>query len=98
MIHAQTIVSELFPQHAEFGPEAELDRAVVQISMNLVDDYPTSDPRWAESVPEGKNLFMWKGSSGLYSVTQNTVMGTQGVRKRVFRKKLSLRKNGFSSS
>lgn len=46
-------MNELFPPDAD--PDAELDKAVTQISVNLVDDYPSSDPRWAESVP-GKNL------------------------------------------
>ncbi|KAJ6664649.1 hypothetical protein lerEdw1_006222 [Lerista edwardsae] len=49
--NAQAVVGELFP-HSDKRPDAELDRAVTQISVNLVDDYPTSDPRWAESVPE----------------------------------------------
>ncbi|XP_062980462.1 nuclear pore complex protein Nup133 [Elgaria multicarinata webbii] len=49
---SQAIISELFPQLAELGPNADLDIAVTQISENLMDDYPTSDPRWAESVPE----------------------------------------------
>ncbi|XP_015276923.1 PREDICTED: nuclear pore complex protein Nup133 [Gekko japonicus] len=48
--NAQTIINELFPPDAD--QDAELDRAVTQISVNLVDDYPSSDPRWAESVPE----------------------------------------------
>nr|XP_056709304.1 nuclear pore complex protein Nup133 [Euleptes europaea] len=48
--NAQAIIGELFPPDTD--PNAELDRAVAQISVNLVDDYPSSDPRWAESVPE----------------------------------------------
>lgn len=51
-MNAQAVVGELFPPHADKHPD-ELDKAVTQISVNLVDDYPTSDPRWAESVPEG---------------------------------------------
>lgn len=27
---------------------------VTQINLDLVDDYPASDPRWAESVPDGE--------------------------------------------
>ncbi|XP_053238474.1 nuclear pore complex protein Nup133 [Podarcis raffonei] len=53
---AQIIVAELFPQHGDAYPDADLDRAVFQISENLVDDYPTSDPRWAESVPEAASF------------------------------------------
>ncbi|KAF7253603.1 hypothetical protein EYD10_00340 [Varanus komodoensis] len=49
---AQAIVAELFPIQADLGANIDLDMAVMQISENLVDDYPTSDPRWAESVPE----------------------------------------------
>ncbi|ELK34847.1 Nuclear pore complex protein Nup133 [Myotis davidii] len=50
--HAQVMVDELFASHADLDSDSELDRAVAQISMDLVDDYPASDPRWAESVPE----------------------------------------------
>ncbi|KYO18784.1 nuclear pore complex protein Nup133 isoform X1 [Alligator mississippiensis] len=52
IISAQSMVVELFPPNADLDPDAELDRAVTQISVDLVDDYPASDPRWAESVPE----------------------------------------------
>lgn len=48
------MVMELFPSNADLDSDAELDRAVTQISVDLMDDYPASDPRWAESVPEGK--------------------------------------------
>uniref|UniRef100_A0A8D1TKY2 Nuclear pore complex protein Nup133 n=1 Tax=Sus scrofa TaxID=9823 RepID=A0A8D1TKY2_PIG len=50
--HAQMIVDELFSSHSDLDSDHELDRAVTQISVDLVDDYPASDPRWAESVPE----------------------------------------------
>ncbi|ETE65443.1 Nuclear pore complex protein, partial [Ophiophagus hannah] len=49
---ANATIADLFPQQADFGPDADLDRAVIQVSEELIDDYPTSDPRWAESVPE----------------------------------------------
>uniref|UniRef100_A0A7M4FGG8 Nuclear pore complex protein Nup133 n=1 Tax=Crocodylus porosus TaxID=8502 RepID=A0A7M4FGG8_CROPO len=52
IINAQSMVVELFPPNADRDRDAELDRAVTQISVDLVDDYPASDPRWAESVPE----------------------------------------------
>ncbi|XP_053154433.1 nuclear pore complex protein Nup133 isoform X2 [Hemicordylus capensis] len=52
MKSALAIVGELFSSRADQGPDSELDKIVTQISVNLVDDYPTSDPRWAESVPE----------------------------------------------
>lgn len=47
------MVDELLSSHSDSDPDCELDRAVAQISADLVDDYPASDPRWAESVPEG---------------------------------------------
>lgn len=49
------MVVELFPSSADLDSDAELDRAVTQISVDLMDDFPASDPRWAESVPEGKH-------------------------------------------
>ncbi|XP_016018907.2 nuclear pore complex protein Nup133 [Rousettus aegyptiacus] len=52
LCHAQTMVDELLSSHSDSDPDCELDRAVAQISVDLVDDYPASDPRWAESVPE----------------------------------------------
>uniref|UniRef100_A0A2K5NSK7 Nuclear pore complex protein Nup133 n=1 Tax=Cercocebus atys TaxID=9531 RepID=A0A2K5NSK7_CERAT len=54
--HAQMVVDELFSSHSDLDSDSELDRAVTQISVDLMDDYPASDPRWAESVPEGKNV------------------------------------------
>ncbi|XP_015359795.1 nuclear pore complex protein Nup133 isoform X2 [Marmota marmota marmota] len=50
--HAQMTVDELFSSHSDLDSDSELDRAVTQISVDVVDDYPASDPRWAESVPE----------------------------------------------
>ncbi|KAK2489336.1 hypothetical protein MC885_004420 [Smutsia gigantea] len=50
--HAQMIVDELFSSCSGLDSNCELDRAVTQISVDLIDDYPASDPRWAESVPE----------------------------------------------
>ncbi|NXS43864.1 NU133 protein, partial [Balaeniceps rex] len=52
IVNAQSMVVELFPSNADLDSDAELDRAVTQISVDLMDDYPASDPRWAESVPE----------------------------------------------
>uniref|UniRef100_A0A0P6K367 Nuclear pore complex protein Nup133 n=1 Tax=Heterocephalus glaber TaxID=10181 RepID=A0A0P6K367_HETGA len=49
--HAQMMADELF-SHSDLDADTELDRAVTQISVDLIDDYPASDPRWAESVPE----------------------------------------------
>lgn len=53
------MVVELFPSSVDLDSDAELDRAVTQISVDLMDDYPASDPRWAESVPEGKHNGLW---------------------------------------
>ncbi|XP_074781437.1 nuclear pore complex protein Nup133 isoform X3 [Athene noctua] len=52
IVNAQSMVVELFPSNTDLDSDAELDRAVTQISVDLMDDYPASDPRWAESVPE----------------------------------------------
>ena len=35
--------------------DSGLDLAVVSLSEELVDDYPASDPRWAESIPAGNS-------------------------------------------
>ncbi|XP_069463030.1 nuclear pore complex protein Nup133 isoform X1 [Ambystoma mexicanum] len=52
VLTAQNMVDELFPAEVDVDTDLELDKAVAQISLDLVDDYPASDPRWAESVPE----------------------------------------------
>lgn len=49
---AQTVTDKLFPADTEEA--AELDAVVTQIDLDLIDDYPASDPRWAESVPDGE--------------------------------------------
>ncbi|XP_062865729.1 nuclear pore complex protein Nup133 isoform X2 [Trichomycterus rosablanca] len=52
-VGAQNMADRLFPHDAEEGREgAELDGVVARIDLDLVDDYPASDPRWAESVPD----------------------------------------------
>ncbi|KAG8440947.1 hypothetical protein GDO86_006618 [Hymenochirus boettgeri] len=50
LLSAQSMVDNLFSSDME--SDNELDQAVNQISVDLIDDYPASDPRWAESVPE----------------------------------------------
>ncbi|XP_037676723.1 nuclear pore complex protein Nup133 isoform X3 [Choloepus didactylus] len=52
LCNAQMMVDELFSSRLDLDSDSELDRAITQISVDLVDDYPASDPRWAESVPE----------------------------------------------
>ncbi|XP_061771494.1 nuclear pore complex protein Nup133 [Nerophis ophidion] len=49
LLGAQTLTDELFPAGCEGG---ELDAMVTRINLDLLDDYPASDPRWAESVPD----------------------------------------------
>lgn len=50
------MVDELLSSHSDRDSNCELDGTIAQISVALVDDYPASDPRWAESVPEGENM------------------------------------------
>uniref|UniRef100_A0A8C1XI32 Nuclear pore complex protein Nup133 n=1 Tax=Cyprinus carpio TaxID=7962 RepID=A0A8C1XI32_CYPCA len=50
LVGAQSMVDEFFPSDGEGA--AELDAVVTQIDLDLVDDFPACDPRWAESVPD----------------------------------------------
>uniref|UniRef100_UPI0037E7EA6D nuclear pore complex protein Nup133 n=1 Tax=Semicossyphus pulcher TaxID=241346 RepID=UPI0037E7EA6D len=52
LVGAQTVTDELFPADSDGEEGAELDGLVTRINLDLVDDYPASDPRWAESVPD----------------------------------------------
>ncbi|KAM9857526.1 nuclear pore complex protein Nup133 [Aulostomus maculatus] len=52
LVGAQTVTDELFPVDGDGEEGAELDGMVTRINLDLVDDYPASDPRWAESVPD----------------------------------------------
>uniref|UniRef100_A0A8C7G7K5 Nucleoporin 133 n=1 Tax=Oncorhynchus kisutch TaxID=8019 RepID=A0A8C7G7K5_ONCKI len=54
LVGAQTMTDELFPPEGDGDGEVggELDLVVTRINLDLVDDYPASDPRWAESVPD----------------------------------------------
>ncbi|XP_008583003.1 PREDICTED: nuclear pore complex protein Nup133 [Galeopterus variegatus] len=56
-VRAQMMVDELFSSQADLDSDSELDRTVTQLSLDLVDDYPASDPRWAESVLEESPRF-----------------------------------------
>uniref|UniRef100_A0A4W5RQB5 Nuclear pore complex protein Nup133 n=1 Tax=Hucho hucho TaxID=62062 RepID=A0A4W5RQB5_9TELE len=51
LVGAQTMTDELFPPEGDGDGEVggELDLVVTRINLDLVDDYPASDPRWAES-------------------------------------------------
>lgn len=44
---AQSICNEIFTSGAD------LNSAVLTLSQELIDDFPVSDPRWAESIPAG---------------------------------------------
>lgn len=52
LVGAQTVTDDLFPADGDADEGAELDGVVTRINLDLVDDYPASDPRWAESVPD----------------------------------------------
>jgi len=50
---AEAIVEELFPQEDTVElVDSTLDRLVVGLSKDLIDDFPASDPRWVESLPQ----------------------------------------------
>jgi hypothetical protein len=59
-LDVERMLSELFPaslfevDSGEGG--GELDKLVVGLSCDLIDDYPTADPRWAESSRYGQWL------------------------------------------
>ena len=55
---AEGLVQDLFMQDTfERGKtNSSLDQAVARLSQELIDDFPASDPRWAESVPQGTHL------------------------------------------
>lgn len=55
VVGAQGLMDELFPREGE--ADGELDVLVTRISLDVVEDYPASDPRWAESVPEESSGF-----------------------------------------
>ncbi|XP_078352494.1 nuclear pore complex protein Nup133-like isoform X2 [Oculina patagonica] len=40
-------------QVCEISESAELDNVVLALSQEVIDDFPVSDPRWAESIPAG---------------------------------------------
>ncbi|XP_063297517.1 nuclear pore complex protein Nup133-like [Pelobates fuscus] len=52
LLAAQNMADNLFPPVAGMEFDSELDEAVVQLSLDLIDDYPAADPRWADSLPE----------------------------------------------
>ena len=42
-----------FEEVTQLEGGSSLDSAVVNVSREIIDDYPASDPRWAEAVPAG---------------------------------------------
>ncbi|XP_033106375.1 nuclear pore complex protein Nup133-like [Anneissia japonica] len=50
---AESLLEKIFPNIFESAPQANssLDQTVVKISQDVIDDFPASDPRWADSVP-----------------------------------------------
>lgn len=60
LVGAQTVTDELFPADSDPEEGAELDAMVTRLNLDLVDDYPASDPRWAESVPDESGGFPLK--------------------------------------
>uniref|UniRef100_A0A8C9VCI7 Nucleoporin 133 n=1 Tax=Scleropages formosus TaxID=113540 RepID=A0A8C9VCI7_SCLFO len=52
LLGAQVMTDELFPSGGDGETDADMDEVVMRINLDLVDDYPASDPRWAESVPD----------------------------------------------
>lgn len=51
---AQTMCEDQFKDVALFEGVPTFDNAVVNVSQEIIDDYPASDPRWAEAVPSGE--------------------------------------------
>ena len=55
-------MDELFPP----GVTADVDRLVTRLAQDMIDEFPASDPRWAESVHQGKlngkyHMLEWVG-------------------------------------
>ena len=47
---------ERFDGVTQLDEGSALDAAVTNVSKEIIDDYPASDPRWAEAIPAGKYL------------------------------------------
>lgn len=52
---SQNIVQELFlaPSNVKFGIDSILDKVVLKVCNNFLDDIPAGDPRWNKEVPPG---------------------------------------------
>jgi len=56
-IQAEAIIEELFPlEESTENVDSSLDRLVVGLSKDLIDDFPASDPRWVESLPQSGSV------------------------------------------
>ena len=49
-------MDDLFPpgMPSVFEAGSSLDLLAIGLSQEMIDDYPASDPRWAESLPSSK--------------------------------------------
>lgn len=54
---ARQLCDKLFPED-KYPGDIDVDTAVTTLSQELIDDYPASDPRWAESVPAGEFVIL----------------------------------------
>lgn len=50
--NCEKLINEILPKSLSYN-NAELDKAIISLSLGIIDDYPVSDPRWCESVPTG---------------------------------------------
>ena len=60
-------MEDLFPANTSANPQemdSSLDKLVLAMSRDLIDDFPASDPRWMESLPSSEvNQLMGVGST-----------------------------------
>ena len=56
---------ERFDDVTQLDEGPALDAAVTSVSKEIIDDYPASDPRWAEAIPAGKYLCEFNGTHPL---------------------------------
>ncbi|XP_014675346.1 PREDICTED: nuclear pore complex protein Nup133-like [Priapulus caudatus] len=52
MRDAQAIVEDVLPSTMTSAPDSLLDKIVISLGQQLLDDFPALDPRWAESIPQ----------------------------------------------
>ncbi|XP_064623081.1 nuclear pore complex protein Nup133-like [Lineus longissimus] len=49
---ALNILQETFPISIPAGHNSIVDISIVQMSQDMIDDFPVADPRWAEAIPD----------------------------------------------